>query len=111
MDPNSIEAVILRLSLSIDKLEKRFDATNSSDDQHHQSAEMDWKMVSLVVDRVLLFVFLLAMIISSLAILTSSPHIYTASLSDLRHAGLPYTNSNVSHIQEPCRTKPPNELT
>ena len=108
-----MEAVILRLSLSIDKLEKRFDATNSSDDQHHHqhSAEMDWKMVSLVVDRVLLFVFLLAMIISSLAILTSSPHIYTASLSDLRHAGLPNSNANVSHIQEPCRTKPPNELT
>ena len=51
-------------------------------------ATLEWKKVSLVVDRVLLLVFFLAMTISSLYILTSSPHIYTHSLSDLRNSGL-----------------------
>ena len=51
-------------------------------------ATLEWKKVSLVVDRVLLLIFFLAMTISSLAILTSSPHIYTSSLSDLRNSGI-----------------------
>ena len=47
----------------------------------------DLFQVALVVDRLCLLIFFLAMTIASLAILTSSPHLYTPSLSDLRKAG------------------------
>ena len=40
-----------------------------------------------MVDRICLLIFFLAMTIASLLILTSSPHIYTPSLSDIRKAG------------------------
>ena len=79
---SSMEGILLRLSQSIDKLEKRFVDTDSCN-----NSELEWKKVSLVVDRICLLIFFLAMTIASLAILTSSPHIYTASLSDLRLAG------------------------
>lgn len=72
--------ILLRLSNSIDKLEKRFVDTDSD-----SIASLEWKKVSLVVDRVLLLLFFLAMSISSIAVLTSSPHIFTESESDLRH--------------------------
>ena len=36
---------------------------------------MEWKQVSMVIDRFLLLIFFLAMTIASLVILTSSPHI------------------------------------
>lgn len=101
-DMPSMEAILLRLSSSIDKLEKRFVDTDS--DSH---SELEWKKVSLVVDRICLLIFFLAMTIASLAILTSSPHIYTASLSDLRKAGLINSSNpedgNVSEYQQPCR--------
>ena len=93
----SLEAILLRLSSSIDKLEKRFVNTDSD-----SLSELEWKKVSLVVDRVLLLVFFLAMTIASLAILTSSPHIYTTSLSDLRHTGQQNV-SDVYEYQKPCR--------
>ena len=48
---------------------------------------LDLFQVALVVDRLCLLIFFLAMTIASLAILTSSPHLYTPSLSDLRKAG------------------------
>ena len=38
---------------------------------------LEWKQVSLVIDRILLLIFFLAMTIASLVILTSSPHLYT----------------------------------
>ena len=101
----SMEGILLRLSNSIDKLEKRF--VNTDSDSH---TELEWKKVSLVVDRICLLVFFLAMTIASLAILTSSPHIYTASLSDLRQAGIINESTsenneenNVSAFQQPCR--------
>ena len=101
----SMEAILLRLSSSIDKLEKRFVDTDS--DSH---TELEWKKVSLVVDRICLLVFFLAMTIASLAILTSSPHIYTTSLSDLRRQGQGIINDSesqgtesISHYQQPCR--------
>lgn len=96
----SLEAVLLRLSASIDKLEKRFVNTDSD-----SLSELEWKKVSLVVDRVLLLVFFLAMTIASLAILTSSPHIYTTSLSDLRESGQLNlsSDSEVYEYQKPCR--------
>jgi len=78
----SMEAILLRLSSSIDKLEQRFVDTDSN-----THAELEWKKVALVVDRLCLLIFFLAMTIASLAILTSSPHLYTPSLSDLRRAG------------------------
>ena len=94
----SMEAILLRLSTSIDKLEKRFVDTDSSN-----NSELEWKKVSLVVDRICLLLFFLAMTISSLAILTSSPHIYTASLSDLRQAGVVNTSSEATfEYQKPC---------
>lgn len=99
--PTSMEAILLRLSSSIDKLEKRFVDTDSD-----SQAELEWKKVSLVVDRICLLIFFLAMTIASLAILTSSPHIYTASLSDLRQAGLINSSNpetNVYDYQQPCR--------
>ena len=79
--------ILLRLSNSIDKLEKRFVDTDSD-----SIASLEWKKVSLVVDRVLLLLFFLAMSISSIAVLTSSPHIFTVSESDLRHQGLSTNN-------------------
>ena len=84
--------ILLRLSNSIDKLEKRFVDTDSD-----SIASLEWKKVSLVVDRVLLLLFFLAMSISSIAVLTSSPHIFTESESDLRHqeqAALSSSSSN-----------------
>ena len=100
---SSMEGILLRLSQSIDKLEKRFVDTDSCN-----NSELEWKKVSLVVDRVCLLIFFLAMTIASLAILTSSPHIYTASLSDLRLAGgKGQTNATSSETnieyQQPCR--------
>eukprot|EP00093_Oithona_nana_P008990 08990.XXX_167161_164685_1 [CDS] Oithona nana genome sequencing. len=102
---SSMEGILLRLSQSIDKLEKRFVDTDSSN-----NSELEWKKVSLVVDRVCLLIFFLAMTIASLAILTSSPHIYTASLSDLRlSGGKGQTNANATssettiEYQQPCR--------
>ena len=96
----SMEGILLRLSTSIDKLEKRFVDTDSSN-----NSELEWKKVSLVVDRICLLIFFLAMTIASLAILTSSPHIYTASLSDLRQAGV--VNASLDEAtfeyQKPCR--------
>merc|ERR1712037_647516 len=77
----SMEAILLRLSSSIDKLEQRFVDTDSN-----THAELEWKKVALVVDRICLLLFFLAMTIASLAILTSSPHIWTASQSDLHKA-------------------------
>ena len=100
-----MEGILLRLSQSIDKLEKRFVDTDSSN-----NSELEWKKVSLVVDRVCLLIFFLAMTIASLAILTSRPHIYTASLSDLRlSGGKGQTNANATssettiEYQQPCR--------
>ena len=102
---SSMEGILLRLSQSIDKLEKRFVDTDSCN-----NSELEWKKVSLVVDRVCLLIFFLAMTIASLAILTSSPHIYTASLSDLRlSGGKGQTNANATssettiEYQQPCR--------
>ena len=104
----SMEGILLRLSSSIDKLEKRFVDTDSV-----SNSELEWKKVSLVVDRLCLLIFFLAMTIASLAILTSSPHIYTPSLSDLRHAGLNSTSSSdgtdTAYYHGPiaCRPSPP----
>ena len=64
----SMEGILLRLSSSIDKLEKRFVDTDSE-----SLFELEWKKVSLVVDRLCLLIFFLAMTIASLSILTSRP--------------------------------------
>lgn len=42
--------------------------------------EMEWKQVSMVIDRFLLLIFFLAMTIASLVILTSSPHLTGAEV-------------------------------
>ena len=95
--------------MSIDKLERRFVDTDATGGH-----ELEWKMISLVVDRILLLIFFLAMTIASLAILTSSPHIYTTSLSDLRKSGAlaNTTNSeaNVYDYQKPCVIQEVNEM-
>ena len=62
--------VLEKVSATIDKNEERCLETGKRE-QH----EIEWKQVSLVIDRVLLLVFFLAMTISSLVILTSSPHL------------------------------------
>ena len=87
--------ILLRLSNSIDKLEKRFVDTDSD-----SIASLEWKKVSLVVDRVLLLLFFLAMSISSIAVLTSSPHIFTVSESDLRHQGLSNNGTELGSSSE-----------
>ena len=63
-----------KVSSTIDRNEKRAVEADLKD-----QSSLEWKQVSLVVDRFLLLVFFLAMTISSLVILTSSPHIYTTN--------------------------------
>lgn len=64
--------VISDVSTAIQRTELR-DAEADARDQF----SLEWKQVSLVIDRVLLLLFFLAMTIASLVILTSSPHLYT----------------------------------
>ncbi|CAB4066292.1 CHRNN [Lepeophtheirus salmonis] len=60
-----------RISASIEKAERRI-----AQSEHKDLIEAQWKQVSLIIDRLLLLVFFLAMSIASLVILTSSPHLY-----------------------------------
>lgn len=60
-----------KVSDTIDRSEKRAQEAEQKD-----QFSLEWKQVSLVVDRFLLLVFFLAMTIASLVILTSSPHLY-----------------------------------
>lgn len=75
-DPNvdnvepKVFRVLEKVSSTIDKNEERCEE-NDKKEQH----EMEWKQVALVLDRLLLLVFFLAMTIASLVILTSSPHL------------------------------------
>ena len=62
--------VLEKVSSTIDRNENRCLETDKRE-QH----ELEWKQVSLVIDRLLLVVFFLAMTIASLMILTSSPHL------------------------------------
>lgn len=70
-DPH-LRRMVGEVSTSIHKTELR----NADADARDQFA-LEWKQVSLVIDRVLLLIFFLAMTIASLVILTSSPHLYT----------------------------------
>lgn len=70
-DPR-LDAILHKLSLTIDRNEIR----NAEADARDKFA-LEWKQVSLVIDRILLFVFFLAMTIASFVILTSSPHLYS----------------------------------
>ena len=54
--------------------------TSSSLVLQRDQTEMEWKQVSMVIDRFLLLIFFLAMTIASLVILTSSPHISGAKV-------------------------------
>ena len=62
--------VLQKVSSTIDKNEVRC-LESDSREQH----ELEWKQVAIVIDRLLLLVFFLAITISSLVILTSSPHL------------------------------------
>ena len=62
--------VLEKVSSTIDRNETR--CLESDNREQH---ELEWKQVSLVIDRLLLLVFFLAMTIASLVILTSSPHL------------------------------------
>ena len=62
--------VLDKVSSTIDRNEVR--CLESDKREQH---ELEWKHVSLVIDRLLLLVFFLAMTIASLVILTSSPHL------------------------------------
>lgn len=62
--------VLEKVSSTIDRNETR--CLESDKREQH---ELEWKQVSLVIDRLLLLVFFLAMTIASLVILTSSPHL------------------------------------
>ena len=57
--------------------------------------------VALVVDRLCLLLFFLAMTIASVAILTSSPHIWTASQSDLRKAAKALDDTTTKTTTDP----------
>ncbi len=72
-----MERVLDKLSSNIDRTELR----NAEADARDQFA-LEWKQVSLVIDRVLLLVFFFAMTISSFVILTSSPHLFASSVKD-----------------------------
>ncbi len=74
-DPR-FDRVLGKLSTTIDKTEFR----NAESDAREQF-NLEWKQVSLVLDRVLLLLFFLAMTIASLVILTSSPHLYDSTIS------------------------------
>ncbi|XP_023342572.1 neuronal acetylcholine receptor subunit alpha-10 isoform X2 [Eurytemora carolleeae] len=64
------QLVLDKVSSTIDRNEVRYLETDMKE-QH----ALEWKQVALVIDRLLLLVFFLAMTISSLVILTSSPHL------------------------------------
>ena len=70
-DPR-VDRVLAKVSATIDRNELR----NVESDARDKFA-IEWKQVSLVIDRILLLVFFLAMTTTSLVILTSSPHLYT----------------------------------
>ncbi len=97
-----MEAVLLRCTLILEKLDRRLGDNDATGEY-----ELEWKKISLVVDRILLLIFFMAMTVASLAILTSSPHIYTTSLSDLRKAGTLNETIDPEHsvaydYQKPC---------
>jgi hypothetical protein len=73
-DPR-FDRVLGKLSMTIDKTEFR----NAESDAREQF-NLEWKQVSLVLDRILLLIFFLAIVISSTVILTSSPHLYGNSI-------------------------------
>ncbi|XP_040571579.2 neuronal acetylcholine receptor subunit alpha-10 isoform X3 [Lepeophtheirus salmonis] len=70
-EPNISVNFMERISASIEKAERRI-----AQSEHKDLIEAQWKQVSLIIDRLLLLVFFLAMSIASLVILTSSPHLY-----------------------------------
>jgi hypothetical protein len=72
VDDPRLDRVLDKVSTTIDRNELR----NAESDARDKFA-LEWKQVSLVLDRVLLLVFFLAMTIASFVILTSSPHLYS----------------------------------
>jgi len=73
-----LRSVLHKVSSTIDRNEER-----SRGSEKQAQTELEWKQVALVIDRLLLLIFFLAMTIASLVILTSSPHLqfdsFTAS--------------------------------
>jgi len=68
-------SVLYKVSATIDRNEER-----SRGSEKQAQTELEWKQVALVIDRLLLLIFFLAMTIASLVILTSSPHLQFDSL-------------------------------
>lgn len=72
-----MEKVLDKISATIDRNEVR----NAESDARDKFA-IEWKQVSLVLDRILLLIFFLAVSICSVVILTSSPHLFRPSVQE-----------------------------
>ena len=72
-----IPEVLVKLSEAIDKSDSR-----TSEADSRERFALEWKQVSLVLDRFLLLIFFLSMTVASLVILTGSPHLLTDSVDN-----------------------------
>lgn len=68
MFENQIIRILNKVHASIDRNEQRL-----TDQERRELMEMEWKQASIVLDRLLLLIFMLVTIISTVTILCRSP--------------------------------------